>query len=246
MSRRLESSVGFWRRQLRSTNTGSMLLKLKPTSERDLSADEVIQELRPKLARVGGVNAYMQNPPVIRVGGQQSKSSYQYTLQDTDQDALRKNAAKLTEALSHVPGFADVTNDMNFNSPSVDVEVDRDQAASRGVSVLPSRRRWRCQFRRRAGFHHLCQRDAEYWVMLELLPQYQNDLNDVGQLYISSNGAGASTNSSAGINPNGATSSTSSAANAAVTALVPLTAVTRMTPGFHAAAVNHLGQLPWR
>ena len=64
-----------------------MLLKLKDTSQRSLTADEVIQELRPKFARVMGVNAYMQNPPAIRVGGQQSKSEYQYTLQSTDQDS---------------------------------------------------------------------------------------------------------------------------------------------------------------
>jgi HAE1 family hydrophobic/amphiphilic exporter-1 len=225
------------------TNTGSMLIKLKPTGERDLSADQVIQELRPKLARVGGVNAYMQNPPVIRVGGQQSKSSYQYTLQDTDQDELRKDAAKLTEAVSHMPGFADVTNDMNFNSPSVNVEVDRDQAASRGVSVASIETALGASFGGEQ-ISTIYASDAEYWVMLELLPQYQNDLNDIGQLYISSNGAGGSTGSSAGINPNGATSSAATAASAAVNPLVPLSAVTRMTPGTMPLQVNHLGQLP--
>src|SRR6185436_3678635 len=70
------------------TNTGTMLLKLKSMGQRHLSADQIIQELRPKLQGVPGINAYMQNPPSIRVGGQQSKSSYQYTLQDTDQEEL--------------------------------------------------------------------------------------------------------------------------------------------------------------
>ena len=73
-----------------------MLFKLKPPGQRSLSADEVIQELRPKLARVMGVNAFMQNPPVIRVGGAQSKSLYQYVLQSTNMDELQQNAAKLT------------------------------------------------------------------------------------------------------------------------------------------------------
>ncbi|HWC64174.1 MAG TPA: efflux RND transporter permease subunit, partial [Rhizomicrobium sp.] len=238
----VESSVGAGGPRS-GANTGSMLLKLKPTSERSLSADEVIQELRPKLARVSGVNAYMQNPPAIRVGGQQSKSTYQYTLQDTDQAALRQAAAKLTEALSHAPGFADVTNDMNFNSPSVDVTVDRDQAASHGVSIAAIETALGASFGGEQ-VSTIYASDAEYWVMLELLPQYQNDINDVAQLYVSSNGAGGSTASSGGINPNGATSSSGASAGNSVNPLVPLSAVTRMTPGTMPLTVNHLGQIP--
>src|SRR5581483_3476246 len=117
------------------TNTGSMLLKLKDPSDRDLNADEVIQELRPKLSRVMGINAFMQNPPAIRVGGQQSKSMYQYTLQDIDQNELRTQATRMLNALQNAPGFADVTSDMDFASPSMTIDIDRDQAASHGVSV---------------------------------------------------------------------------------------------------------------
>jgi len=229
------------------TNTGSMLFKLKPASERDLSADEVIQELRPKLARVMGVNAFMQNPPAIRVGGQQSKSMYQYTLQDTNQDELRANATKLLGALQHVPGFADVTSDMDFSSPSVNVDIDRDQAASHGVSIASIETALGASFGGQQ-ISTIYATDAEYWVMLELLPQYQNDINDIGQLYISSSmgGGGASTGSStAGIAPNGGTSSASSSSTAGtVNTLVPLSAVTKLTPGTMPLAVNHLGQLP--
>jgi HAE1 family hydrophobic/amphiphilic exporter-1 len=144
-------------------------------------------------------------------------------------------------ALTHAPGFADVTSDMNFNSPSVNVDVDRDQAASRGVSISSLETALGASFGGEQ-ISTIYASDAEYWVMLELLPQYQNDINDIGQLYISSNGA--STSSSAGINPNGATSSSSAAASATVNSLVPLSAVTRMTPGTMPLAVNHLGQLP--
>jgi HAE1 family hydrophobic/amphiphilic exporter-1 len=225
------------------TNTGSMLLKLKPTSDRSLSADQIIQELRPKLARVSGVNAYMQNPPAIRVGGQQSKSTYQYTLQDTDQTELRANATKLMNALTHAPGFADVTSDMDFNSPSVNIDINRDQAASHGVSVSSIETALGASFGGEQ-ISTIYASDAEYWVMLELLPQYQNDINNVAQLYISSNGAGGSSASSAGIAPNGATGSSSTAAGNTVNALVPLSAVTTMTPSTMPLAVNHLGQLP--
>jgi HAE1 family hydrophobic/amphiphilic exporter-1 len=226
------------------SNTGSMLFKLKPASERDLSADEVIQELRPKLAKVVGINAFMQNPPAIRVGGRQSKSMYQYTLQDTDQDELRLYSGKLQEALKHAPGFADVTSDMDFASPSVDIEIDRDQAASHGVSIASIETALGASFGGQQ-ISTIYASDAEYWVMLELLPQYQNDVNDIGQLYISSSlgGNGGQTGSAAGVNPNGGPSGANAGANTA-SALVPLSAVTKMTPGTMPLAVNHLGQLP--
>jgi HAE1 family hydrophobic/amphiphilic exporter-1 len=226
------------------TNTGNMLFKLKPASERDLSADEIIQELRPKLGRVMGVNAFMQNPPAIRVGGQQSKSMYQYTLQDTNQDELRANATKLLGALQHVPGFADVTSDMDFASPSVNVDIDRDQAASHGVSIASIETALGASFGGQQ-ISTIYATDAEYWVMLELLPQYQNDINDIRQLYISSSmGGSTSSGSSAGIAPSGSATSAASSTAGAVNTLVPLSAVTKLTPGTMPLAVNHLGQLP--
>ncbi len=227
------------------TNTGSMLFKLKPSSERDLSADEIIQELRPKLAKVMGINAFMQNPPAIRVGGKQSKSMYQYTLQDTNQDELQKNSTKLLAALQHAPGFADVTSDMDFASPAVNIEIDRDQAASHGVSIASIETALGASFGGQQ-ISTIYASDAEYWVMLELLPKYQNDVNDIGQLYISSSmgGSSGSGTSAAGINPNGGSGVTSNASAGTVSTLVPLSAVTKMTPSTMPLAVNHLGQLP--
>ena len=216
-------------------NTGNMLFVLKPRSERDLSADEIIQELRPKLARVLGINAFMQNPPVIRVGGGSSKSLYQYVLQSTDMVQLQKTAAQLTGQLSHMPGFADVTNDMDFTSPSVEVKIDRDQAAIHGVSISSIETALGAAF----GGEEVSviyATDAEYWVMLELTPQYQHNINDLGLLYISSSGVNGS---SSGTVPSGSSTDTAS-----VTPVVPLTAVTTLEPGTQALAVNHLGQLP--
>jgi len=219
-------------------NTGNMLFVLKPRGDRDLSADQVIQELRPKLARVMGVNAFMQNPPVIRVGGSSSKSLYQYVLQSTDMVQLQKTAAQLTTQLAKMPGFADVTNDMDFTSPSVEVKIDRDQAAIHGVSISSIETALGAAF----GGEEVSviyATDAEYWVMLELTPQYQHNINDLGLLYISSSGVDSS--SSGGTVPS---STSSSASLAAVTPVVPLTAVTTLEPGTQALAVNHLGQLP--
>jgi HAE1 family hydrophobic/amphiphilic exporter-1 len=219
------------------TNTGSMQIVLKPAGDRDLSADEVITELRPKLARVTGINAYMQNPPSIRVGGRASKSSYQYTLQDTDQDELDKYAVKLTGALAHAHGFADVTNDMDLDSPSINVAIDRDRAASQGVSVSAIETALGASFGGQQ-ISTIYASDAEYWVMLELLPQFQGDLSGLQQLYVSASANGGTGTSVSAGSGAGTVTTTGSAQ------VVPLSAVTTMTPGTMPLSVNHLGQLP--
>jgi HAE1 family hydrophobic/amphiphilic exporter-1 len=238
----VESSVGAGGARTGS-NTGSMLLKLKPSGQRSLTADQVINELRPKLARVMGINAYMQNPPAIRVGGQQSKSLYQYTLQDNNQDELLSDATKLTTALQHAKGLADVTSDMDYAAPAINVDINRDQAASQGVSISSIETALGAAFGGEQ-VSTIYASDAEYWVMLELLPQYQEDITDVGQLYISASGASGSTGSSGGINPNGSATSSTTGTTNTVASLVPLSAVTTMTPATMPLAVNHLGQLP--
>jgi hydrophobe/amphiphile efflux-1 (HAE1) family protein len=224
------------------TNTGSLLLKLKDPSDRKLSADEIIQELRPKLQAVTGVNAFMQNPPAIRIGGQQSKSTYQYTLQDTNQEELKASAVKLTNALAHAPGFADVTNDMDLQSPSINVTVDRDRAAAQGVSVQAIETALGASFGGQQ-VSTIYGSDAEYWVMLELLPQYQNNINNVRMLYVSANSAASGGNGGASAAANTA-AATGGPAPGTPNPVVPLSAVTTMTPGTMALSVNHLGQLP--
>jgi multidrug efflux pump subunit AcrB len=239
------SSVGSGGGPRTGTNTGTMLLKLKDLSKRKLSADEIIQELRPKLQSIPGINAYMQNPPSIRVGGQQSKSAYQYVLQDTDQQELQPTAVKLMGALSHAPGFADVTSDMDLTAPTANVDIDRDQAAAQGVSVQSIETALGAAFGGEQ-ISTLYASDAEYWVMLELLPQYQMDPSSINLLYISSSLGSGSASSSAGAvsggsGTGGATSSVS--ANATPT-IVPLNVVSHVRMGTMPLAINHLGQLP--
>jgi HAE1 family hydrophobic/amphiphilic exporter-1 len=227
------------------TNTGNMLLKLKDLNKRKLSADEIIQELRPKLQSIAGVNAYMQNPPSIRVGGQQSKSTYQYVLQDTNQQELDSTAVKLMGALSHAPGFADVTTDMDLTAPAANVDIDRDQAAAQGVSVQSIETALGASFGGEQ-ISTLYASDAEYWVMLELLPQYQMDPSSINLLYVSSSlNNGSSTASAGAVNSGSGTggATTSTSANSTPT-IVPLNAVTHVRMGTMPLAINHLGQLP--
>src|SRR6185312_5218800 len=139
--------------------------------------------------------------------------------------------------LQRTQGLADVTNDMDFTSPSVEVKIDRDQAAIHGVSISAIETALGAAF----GGEQVSviyASDAEYWVMLELSPQYQHDINDLGMLYISSTGVNGSSGSG------GAPGATGTAGNANIIPVVPLTAVTTLEPGTQALAVNHLGQLP--
>jgi hydrophobe/amphiphile efflux-1 (HAE1) family protein len=215
-------------------NTGTLLLKLKPLSERSLSADQVINEIRPKLSKIPGLRVVMQNPPAIRIGGHSSRAQYQYTLQDLDQTELQTTAQKLNDALATAPGFQDVTTDMDLNSPSVNVKIDRDKAASLGVSPSAIETALGSAFGGQQ-ISTIYGTSNQYWVMLELLPQYQNDIADLNRLYITPGGAQPSS-----ITP----SSSSTPGDTGMTQLVPLSAVTTMIPGVMPLSVNHLGQLP--
>src|ERR1044071_8130934 len=118
-----------------SLNQGRIFIRPKPRSERRLSADEVIQELSPNLAACTGINAFLQNPPPIRIGGQLTKSLYQLTLQSADTKELYKYAPLLQSKMSELPGFQDVTTDLQIQNPQVNVEIDRDKAQSLGVTA---------------------------------------------------------------------------------------------------------------
>jgi HAE1 family hydrophobic/amphiphilic exporter-1 len=207
-------------------NTGTLLLKLKPRGQRSLSADQIINELRPKLSHIPGLNVSMQNPPAIRIGGgSSSRAQYQYTLQDLDQTELQQSAGRLIDALSGTPGFLDITSDMDLNSPAVNVQIDRDKAAALGVTPSAIETALGAAFGGQQ-ISTIYGSSNQYWVMLELLPQYQNDSQDLNRLYIAP------------------TLTTTDGASGTAPQLVPLSAVTKLVPGIMPLSVNHLGQLP--
>jgi HAE1 family hydrophobic/amphiphilic exporter-1 len=198
-----------------STNQGRVIIKLKPRSQRDLSADEVIRELQPKLSRVPGIRVFLQNPPVINVGGRISKSQYQFTLQSADLEELYKGANDLVEALGQVPGLQDVTSDLQIANPEVEVSIDRDRAAALGVSVQQIEEALYDAFGSRQVSTIFTPSD-QYWVIMELKPEFQRDISALENLYI-----GTSTGS-----------------------LVPLGAVARLAPSVGPLSVTHMGQIP--
>ncbi len=227
-------------------NTGTLFMTMKPMSQRPsgMNADQIIQYLRPKLSHIPGINIYMQNPPAIKIGGQTTKSTYQYTLQDIDQTELQQTAIKLMAVLAKQPGFQDVTSDLDLSAPAANVSIDRDKAAAFGVSPAQIENAMGAAFGGEQISTIYTDID-QYWVMLELLPQDQYQPSDLSRLYITSSGATSGNASSpsatsglAGAPPTPSTPTSSSPA------LVPLTAVTSTTVGTMPLSVNHLSLLP--
>ena len=179
------------------------------------SASDIIQRLSPKLSKIVGIRVYLQVPPPIRLGGRLTKSQYQYTLQDLDQSELEDVSVRLQNALSAMPGFREVTSDLQLSTPSVAVKIDRDRAAA--LNVTPAAIETALSSAYGGGqISQIYTSSDTYKVILELLPQYQADPAALSRLYVT------------------ATDGT----------LVPLTAVTSITPTTTPLSVNHEGQLP--
>jgi HAE1 family hydrophobic/amphiphilic exporter-1 len=198
-----------------SINTGRVFVRLKPRSVRRLSADEIIQEFRPKLATVPGMRVFLQNLPPIRIGGMLTKSQYQFTLQSPDIDELYRYARVLEGKMRRLPGLQDVTSDLQIRSPQVNVEIDRDKASSLGVTAEQIEDALSTSYSSRQISTILAPND-EYQVIMELEPRYQLDPSALGMLYIRSSSG----------------------------QLVPLNAVTTLSRSVGPLTVNHLGQLP--
>src|SRR5205814_1720100 len=115
-------------------NQGRIFIRLKPRNQRP-HVDGIIQEMRPKFAQVPGIMVYMQNLPPIRIGGQLTKSQYQFTLQSPDTKELYDYAPKMESKLRQVPGLLDVTSDLQVKNPQVNVNIDRDKAAALGIAA---------------------------------------------------------------------------------------------------------------
>ena len=196
-------------------NSGRIMIRLKERSERQLSADQVIQELRPKLSTLPGIRIFLQNPPPIRIGGYGTRSEYQFALQSPDTEELYRYAPILEAKLRDLPGLQDVSTDLQINNPQVNVLIDRDKASALGVTPQQVQQAMFTAYASRMVSTIFAPND-EYQVIMELEPEYVADASKLSMLYIrSSNGK-----------------------------LVPLDAVASLGRSVGPLSVNHLGQLP--
>ena len=199
-------------------NAGRLFVRMKPRNERK-SAQEIIQELRPKLAAVTGINAFPQMLPPIRIGGQLTKSQYQFTLQTPDTSELYQYAPKLEARLRNDPQFRnlmqDVTSDLLIRNPQINVDIDRDKASALGVTANQIEDALYTAYGQRQISTIYAPNNA-YRVITELESQYQLDPSALSLLYV---------HSSSG-------------------QLVPLSTVAKLTRTVGPLTINHLGQLP--
>jgi HAE1 family hydrophobic/amphiphilic exporter-1 len=199
-------------------NAGRMFIRMKPRAERN-SAQEIIQDLRPKLATVPGINAFPQLLPPIRIGGQLTKSQYQFTLQSPDTDELYQYAPKLETTLRNNPEFRDllqdVTSDLQIKNPQVNVDIDRDKASALGITANQVEDALYTAYGQRQISTIYAPNNA-YRVITELESRYQLDPSALALLYVRSSSG----------------------------QLVPLNAVATLTRTLGPLTINHLGQLP--
>ena len=195
-------------------NTGRMFIRLIPRNQRP-GVDEIIQDLRPKLATVPGIRAFMQNLPPIRLGGMLTKSLYQLTLQSPDIKDLYHHAPLLEAQMRTLPGLIDVTSDLQIKNPQVNVEINRDKAAALGVTAQQIEDALYYAYGSRQ-ISTIYAPNNDYDVIMELEPRYQMDPAALQWLYIRS-GKGQ---------------------------LVPLNAVASLTRNLGPLTINHSGQLP--
>jgi len=198
-----------------SGNQGRFFIRLKPRSDRKMHVDQVIEQLRPKLAQVPGVMAFQQNPPPIRLGGTITKSLYQLTLQSPNTAELYENAPKLEAKLRGLPLLQDVTSDLQIKNPQVNVKIDRDKASALGITATQMEVALQTAYSQ-LQISTIYAPTNQYRVIMELEPEYQRDPNSLSLLYIRS-----SSNQQ-----------------------VPIRAVSRLFQDVGPLSVNHLGQLP--
>ena len=198
-----------------SGNQGRLFLRLKDRAQRLLTPEQIIERLRPKLNAIPGVRTYLQNPPLVRIGGMSSRSLYQYTLQSPDIAELYKAGADFERRMRAVPGLTDVNSDLQISSPQVTLEIDRDRASAMDVTADQVETALYDAYGSRQVSSIYTSTDT-YYVIMELLPKYQRDPNSLGMLYVRS-GKGK---------------------------LIPVNNLAKLRTDVGPLTVAHLGQLP--
>src|SRR5580698_8454732 len=195
-------------------NYGELVVHLKPRSERKLLVNDIIADLRPQLSNFPGMRVYVQNPPTIRIGGQVTKSLYQFSMQSPDKLELYKGASQLQREIEKLPEVEDVTSDLAIVAPQVNVTIDRDKAAALQVNADAIDNAFYDAYGPR-WVSTIYAAINEYKVLLELKPQYQADPHALSLLYFkSSNGP-----------------------------LIPLDTLAKMHQDTSPQTINHYGQL---
>ncbi|MCC7054439.1 MAG: efflux RND transporter permease subunit [Gemmatimonadaceae bacterium] len=195
-------------------NQGRLTVRLKPRDQRP-PADEMVRMLSRETSDIPGMSVYWQNTPIIQLGGRSAKALYQYTLQGADLDALYPAAQALETRMKSLSGLTDVSTDLQIRNPQASLTIDRDHAARLGVTAEQIEQALYNAYGSRQ-VSTIYTPNNQYWVIMELLPEFQTDLSALDLLYVRSRSG----------------------------TLVPLSSVTTTRTTIGPQLVNHTGQIP--
>jgi HAE1 family hydrophobic/amphiphilic exporter-1 len=198
-----------------AANGGRVQIELRPRAERTLSADEVIEALRPRLAGIPGVRVFLQNPPVINIGGRMARAQYQFTLQSGNTEELYRAGQTLEERLRDLPGLVDVSSDLQLTNPQLNLTLDRPRIAALGLTADQVEGALFNAFGTRQVSQIFGANNA-YQVIMRVAPEFQRDPAALSLLYV----------------------------RTAQGKQVPLSTVTRAATGVGPLSVNHTSQVP--
>jgi multidrug efflux pump len=199
-----------------ATNSGFTFIALKPLNERKVSAEQIIDRLRPKLARVPGAATFLQPVQDIRIGGRQSSAAYQYTLQAETTDDLQKFGPELLAAMKKAPGFQDVNTDQQNRGLQALLTYDRPTAARLGITPQLLDSTLYDAFGQ-AEVSTIYTELNQYYVVMEVAPQYWQTPEGLKDIYLIPKPGGGAT---------------------------PLSSVVKYAPSTSPLAVNHTGLFP--
>ena len=195
-------------------NQGRLTVRLKPRGQRP-NAEAMVRMLSTETSDIPGMSVYWQNAPIIQLGGRTAKALYQYTLQGADLEALYPAAQALEAKMKTLPALTDVSTDLQIRNPQASISIDRDHAARLGVTAEQIEQALYNAYGSRQ-VSTIYTPNNQYWVIMELLPEFQTDLSALDLLYVRSKSG----------------------------TLVPLSSVTRSEKTIGPQLVNHTGQIP--
>ena len=198
-----------------SMNNGRFIVDLKPRDQRQLSVDQVIASLRPKMAQIPGLRIFMVNQPPISLGGQFARTLYSLTLQDSDTAELYQWAPIFEQKMRGLPGFEDVTSDLQLKNPQIKVDMNRDLISTLGLSATQVETALFNSYGTRQ-VSQIYAPNNQYQVVLQVAKQFQQDPAALSLLYVRSRSGN----------------------------LIPLDSVARVRTDFGPQTVSHAGQLP--
>jgi hydrophobic/amphiphilic exporter-1 (mainly G- bacteria), HAE1 family len=166
-------------------NNGRFFISLKPRSERDVSAGQVIARLRPQLEKVEGARLFLQASQDVNIGGRLARTQFQYTLQDANIDELNEWAPKVLARLKRIPELRDVASDQQMSGTSLTLDIDRDQASRYGISPQLIDDTLYDAFGQRQVAQYFTQQNS-YHVVMEILPALQGEVASLDKIYLKS------------------------------------------------------------